>query len=259
MKKQEVLKDKSSQVKRNKFKWPVIILALVLLAIIITVIIFLHIGYPADAKAVLAMNSDDKVTVVETSYGWLFDGPSDDSALVFYPGAYVESTAYAPLLRELATNGLDVCLLKVPLSLAVFAPNAADEALKEHNYENWYIGGHSLGGVMACKYASGHPDSFAGVILFASYPNEKLPDNIAEIIVVGSEDKVLNWSNLEKGRSYSSNNYIEYVVQGGNHAQFGSYGEQRGDGEASISAEEQIRIASTFVIEKIKELVTDNG
>ena len=86
-----------------------------------------------------------------------------------------------------------------------------------------------------------------------------MPDNIAEIIVVGSEDKVLNWSNLEKGRSYSSNNYIEYVVQGGNHAQFGSYGEQRGDGEASISAEEQIRIASTFVIEKIKELVTDNG
>ena len=75
MKKQEVLKDKSSQVKRNKFKWPVIILALVLLAIIITVIIFLHIGYPADAKVVLAMNSDDKVTVVETLYGWLFDGP----------------------------------------------------------------------------------------------------------------------------------------------------------------------------------------
>ncbi len=33
--------------------------------------------------------------------------------------------------------------------------------------------------------------------------------------------------------------YQESVIEGGNHAGFGSYGAQSGDGTASISAEEQ--------------------
>jgi len=37
--------------------------------------------------------------------------------------------------------------------------------------------------------------------------------------------------------------YEEYCIDGGNHAQFGSYGEQAGDGAAAISWEEQINIA----------------
>ena len=28
---------------------------------------------------------------------------------------------------------------------------------------------------------------------------------------------------------------MKYVIEGGNHAQFGNYGKQKGDGEASVS------------------------
>jgi len=46
------------------------------------------------------------------------------------------------------------------------------------------------------------------------------------------EDKILDRSKLSGGRN-------EEEIEGGNHAQFGNYGAQKGDGAASISAEEQ--------------------
>ena len=67
----------------------------------------------ADAAAAAALVSDRNVAVSQTDYGWFFDGPSEDDALIFYPGGKVEETAYAPLLRGLAEQGMDVCLVKI--------------------------------------------------------------------------------------------------------------------------------------------------
>jgi len=46
-------------------------------------------------------------------------------------------------------------------------------------------------------------------------------------------------SNLEKDIHYKEN---IVVIQGGNHAQFGNYGKQKGDPDATITAEEQQNI-----------------
>ena len=64
--------------------------------------------YHADQSALSALESDDTVSVSKTDYGWLFDGPSENDALIFYPGAKVEETAYAPLLHLLAKEGMAV-------------------------------------------------------------------------------------------------------------------------------------------------------
>ena len=55
--------------------------------------------YRADETALAALNSDVTVAVTEWEYGWLFDDPSGNTALIFYPGAKVEETAYAPFLH----------------------------------------------------------------------------------------------------------------------------------------------------------------
>jgi len=44
------------------------------------------------------------------------------------------------------------------------------------------------------------------------------------------------------------------VIDGGNHAQFGSYGFQPGDNEATISPEEQWTQISTATVEFLKTL-----
>ena len=194
--------------------------------------------YHAEPEALAALESDGEVTVEKTEYGWLFDGPSGTDALIFYPGGKVEETAYAPFLHELAREGMDVLLVKMPFRLAVFSPNKAGRVMGLYEYDSWYIGGHSVGGAMAAVYASDHAD-LAGLIMCAAYPTKQLDSSLTVVTVYGSNDRVLNMDKVEEGRALVPPDAVEYVIDGGNHAQFGNYGIQKGDGTASISAQEQ--------------------
>ena len=210
--------------------------------------------YRADADALAALESDGSVEVSRTVYGWLFDGPSESDALIFYPGAKVEETAYAPLLHLLAEQGMDVCLVKMPFRLAFFGIDKADRLLSEYNYENWYIGGHSLGGAMAAAYAADHGDQLAGVALLAAYATKELDDRLAVSVIYGSQDGVLNMEKVSEGEQYLPETAVTCVLDGGNHAQFGNYGRQKGDGDAFISAEEQQRQTVEIIIENKREV-----
>lgn len=95
-------------------------------------------------------------------------------------------------------------------------------------------------GALAAVYASAHAQRLAGLVLLAAYPTHEIPDALTEVLLVGSEDRIVNWDRIETGRQFAPSNYTEAVIEGGNHAQFGSYGPQLGDGTASISADEQI-------------------
>ena len=217
------------------------------MTIIITMILLLSIAflsytgqyYHADETAAAALIPDDTVRVEETGYGWFFDGPSETDALIFYPGGKVEETAYAPLLNDLAGQGMDVCLVKMPFRLAVFGKNKADRVIAQYDYTHWYIGGHSLGGVMAADYAAGHSSQLAGVIMLAAYPTKQLDENTRAVLIYGSEDGVLNMAKLEEAERFLPAGTQSFIIEGGNHAQFGNYGKQKGDGDAAVSSEEQ--------------------
>ena len=206
--------------------------------------------YHADATALSALENDAAVTVTQTDYGWLFDGPSESDALIFYPGAKVEETAYAPLMHLLASENMDVLLVKMPFHLAIFGANRANDLIARHDYANWYIGGHSLGGAMAANFASKHPEHLTGLILLAAYPTGKIDDTVKVLTIYGSEDGVLNMKKMEEGRKYLPDHAEEYVIEGGNHAQFGNYGEQKGDGIASISHSEQQNLTKEFILQQ---------
>ena len=188
--------------------------------------------YPAGEEGLRALTSDS-VIVEETDFGWLFDGPSEDTALIFYPGAKVDEVAYAPLLHGLAETSMDVCLVKMPFHLAFFGANKAEALMARYDYANWYIGGHSLGGVMAVSYAADH--DLRGIVLLASYPTKAVDEPI--LLIYGTEDGVLNRERVAEASHYGS--VKECVIEGGNHASFGDYGPQAGDKTAAISAQEQ--------------------
>ena len=215
---------------KKKKKWlrvPAVILLL-------TAVFLAYTGqyYHSAAEGLQALESDS-VTVEKTDFGWRFDGPADDTALIFYPGAKVEASAYAPLLHRLAENGMDTFLVQMPFHLALFGANKAEGIQARYDYENWYIGGHSLGGVMAVKYAAAH--ELRGIILLASYPTETVEEPM--LLVYGSEDGVVNRDRIGEAERYGTAETV--VIEGGNHAGFGNYGEQAGDKASAISAEEQ--------------------
>ena len=151
--------------------------------------------------------------------------------LIFYPGGKVEDIAYLPLLEQLREHGITVVLVKMPFRLAVFDSNAADKVYNAvPGVSRWCIGGHSLGGAMASSYVAGKEDRLSGLILLGAYPVNDSP--IPTLCIYGSEDLMLDRTKLA-----GVTNVLE--LTGGNHAQFGNYGTQQGDGVATISREEQ--------------------
>ena len=105
---------------------------------------------------------------------------------------------------------------------------------------------------MAAVYAAEHGEQLTGLILLAAYPTKELDDALLEISIYGSEDLVLNPDKMIAGKAYAPSDFCELVIEGGNHAQFGNYGYQKGDGIAAISCEEQQRITVDFIISNMK-------
>jgi pimeloyl-ACP methyl ester carboxylesterase len=159
-------------------------------------------------------------------------------------------------MQALAKKGLTAVIVKMPFNLAVFNPNGADAviaALPEINH--WIIGGHSLGGAMASDYVAGHEDKVDGLVLMGAYPNQDLAlSNHPVLSLYGSNDQVLNRQAFEAAREKMPSATTLYEISGGNHSSFGNYGQQAGDGMASISSAEQ----QTITVEKILNIWKGN-
>ena len=200
--------------------------------------------YHADEIALEAMAYQTDSVQAEQNGDVIWFVPEDPTAgLIFYPGGKVEYTAYAPLLRACAENGILCALVQMPGNLAVLDANAADGLQEEYpEITTWYIAGHSLGGAMAANYAAAHDEDYDGLILLAAYSTKDLTGTPLRVLsVYGSVDGVLDRESYEKNRANLPADTIEVVLDGGCHAQFGSYGTQDGDGIPTISGEEQVR------------------
>ena len=222
----------------NKKKIVLPLLAGVIL--LITTLWYVNDYYHTDENVQEYLQTKETVSVTEMSDGLYLDGSGDNAVMIFYPGAKVEYTAYLPLLSDLAEQGIDCFLIKMPCNLAFFGQNKAEKIMDSYEYDHWYLSGHSLGGAMAASYASGHLESLNGLVLLAAYPTKSLKsDSFSVLSLYGSEDGVLNMEKVEEGKAYMPVDYAEVCIEGGNHAQFGNYGEQKGDHAADISREEQ--------------------
>ena len=224
----------ASKRKKGRIIW---ILAALPVLLVLIFLVYASVYYHADETALAALQSDEAVTVKQEKSGWLFDGPSEERLFIFYPGAKVEEISYAPLLHRLAGMDMDVWLVRMPLRFAIFGMNRAEEIIRDSSYGEYLIGGHSLGGAMAAVYAADHGDELAGLILLAAYPM-KVTDTDT-LLIYGSEDEVLNRERVRKAEELITGRYRECVIEGGSHAWFGNYGKQRGDGIASVTADEQ--------------------
>lgn len=186
--------------------------------------------YRAEDVALEVMAQGDGITV-QDNLTILSPSYPTDTAIVFYPGAKVEGVAYLPLLDQIRQTGITCILVHMPFHMAIFDSNAAEEVISQFpDIEHWYIAGHSMGGAMASKFAADHPDQVDGLILMGAYIYGDYPDE-KTLTIYGS----LNQS-VEDHIDYTQN-IVE--IEGGNHAQFGNYGLQKGDSPAEISAEEQ--------------------
>ena len=223
-------KTKTSLAKKLLIVAGVVVLLLVLCAG--TFFWYVSDYYPAEDVALEVMSQDSEITM-QDNLTILAPSVPSDTAIIFYPGAKVEAEAYLPLLDQIRQTGVTCMLVHMPFHMAIFDADAAETVMEQFpDIRHWYIAGHSMGGAMASQFASEHPEEIEGLILLGAYIYGDYPDE-KTLTVYGS----LNQS-VEDRIDYTEN-IVE--IEGGNHAQFGNYGPQKGDLPATISAEEQQR------------------
>ena len=206
-------------------------IALLILAILTGAFFWYVSDYYRAEDVALEVLSQDRGITVQDNLTILSPTYPTDTAIIFYPGAKVEAEAYLSLLDQIRQTGVACILVHMPFHMAIFDANAAEAVIDQFpEYQHWYIAGHSMGGAMASQFASDHPDLVDGLILMGAYIYGDCP----------AEDTLTIYGSLNQ--SVEDNiDYTENIVEieGGNHAQFGNYGPQKGDLPAAISAEEQ--------------------
>lgn len=170
----------------------------------------------------------------------IFKAKDEKGAVILYGGGLVEDASYAKLGAGLADHGYTVYLLHSTLHLPILSTGKLQEVIKRYDLKQVYIGGHSLGGVVASMNAA--LPQVEGLILLAAYPPDSTDlakSKLSVLSLTASEDKILKWDKYEEAKKRLPETTHYVTIQGGNHSGFGLYGQQRKDGTATISASEQ--------------------
>jgi fermentation-respiration switch protein FrsA (DUF1100 family) len=195
-------------------------------------------------EAFNAMQSDSNVTV--TNARWLTFQPNSANytvGFIFYPGGRVDYRSYAPLAHAIAQEGYLAIIVPMPLNLAVLAVNSANDVIAAYpNITSWAIGGHSLGGSMAAQYIHDNPNRIKGLVLLAAYPpsgDDLSKFDLAVTTIHGTNDGLVSAKQIDDSLNQLPSSTVRVEIVGGNHAQFGWYGSQSGDNQATLSREQQ--------------------
>lgn len=250
--------------KRRRW-WPWLLAGIVLLLFLGTIgfVIWANTPLQPMAQALASLQGDERVGVIEGR--WIVFQPLNaprSTGFIFYPGGRVDPRAYAPQARAIAEQGFLVVITPMPLNLAVFGANRAEEVIKAFpEIEHWVIGGHSLGGAMAANFARNHAGAVEGVVFWAAYPaaSDSLADrnDLTVYSIYGTLDGLATPDQIEASRALLPPTARFIPIEGGNHAQFGWYGDQPGDNPATVSRSQQQQMTVDATVEALA--VVDGG
>lgn len=211
------------------------------------------IAYRASADARAAATSDATVAIVREGGVWHFSSARATSeasvGFLFFPGALVDPTAYAPLARAVAAAGYPVIVVELPRRGAFggaddpdLLDRAAEQMRKVGEPRRWVIAGHSRGAVVATDLVASKTGGIAGLVLIGTtHPRDvDLSTLVVPVTkVVGTRDGIapLNKSAANRHLLPPATRWVR--IEGGNHSQFGWYGFQPGDHFADIAADAQ--------------------
>ena len=199
---------------------------------------------PPLQEAMEALESDELVVV--TQEPWLTFSPTKSNlktGFIFYPGGRVDPRAYASLMKSIASDGYLVVVPEMPINMAVFNSNIADEIIADYpEIDRWVIGGHSVGGVAAAQYTDKHPEMIDGLAIWASYPADSTDISdleIPAISIYGSREERVNDASIGERKHLLPEDTLYIRIEGGDHHQFGSYEINPDDHLATINRASQ--------------------
>lgn len=209
--------------------------------------------YLAERGPVIDVWANDAIAVEYLPEGILMTptvggGDAEGTGLVFVPGARVQAHAYLHQLSGVVEqHGATVLITEPTLNLAFFDTRTLDQFTSAApEVDRWFIGGHSLGGVRACLMVPG--SEAAGLVLLGSYcAGDISASGLPVLSVAGENDALSTPAIIAENAGLLPADATFVTIEGANHASFGDYGPQSGDGPRSISSE-QMRAELTALL-----------
>jgi len=170
-------------------------------------------------------------------------------ALIFICGSGVAAQAYAPLLRPIAEARYAVFIIKLPYRFAPLeshkesAVGRARAVIATHpEVSHWVVSGHSLGGALACRVTQSDPAHVSAMVLIGTtHPRQSDLSSLTIPVtkVYASNDGVAPADRMFSNKRLLPAHTKWVEIRGGNHSQFGHYGHQLLDRDATVSREAQ--------------------
>lgn len=221
--------------------------------VVVGFLIWASTPYQAERGPVIAVWADEAVAVEYLPEGILLTpteagGDAEGTGLVFVPGARVQAHAYMfQLSGVVAEHGATVLITEPTLNLAFFDTRTLDQfTTAAPGVDRWFVGGHSLGGVRACLMTPG--SDAAGLVLFGSYCAGDIADSGLPVLSIAGENDALSTpAIIDENAGLLPADAVFVTIEGANHASFGDYGPQSGDGPRTITSE-QMRAELTALL-----------
>jgi hypothetical protein len=224
-------------------------------SLLVTVVSFLtwfHIVLAAERDATLEVFRDDGIQVTEVEGSIVMEAADGrgETGILYFPGARVNPYSYLYPLSEIAASGVTVVIMDPLMNMALFDTRSVEElALAAPEVNDWVLSGHSLGGVRACMLAQ-HPD-VVGLVLMGSYCATDISAlDIPMLQVLASKDGLIDTEAVSASASLLPDSARTIMLEGASHASFGTYGDQPGDGTATLNRAE-VREALTALFQAL--------
>lgn len=219
------------------------------LVVVVVVVVLVTVGFlfwastvmRGERAAAISAWTNPAISITSTDHSIVIEptGEASGDGLVFIPGAKVDPYAYMFKLSGIVEqSAVTVVITKPTLNLAFFDQRPLSTFSNDApQVTSWFVGGHSLGGVRACQLAV--DPAVSGLVLFGSYCANDLSQSGLAVLSIGASEDGLSTPAKIEAASYLlpvSADFIE--IDGLNHAGFGNYGAQSGDGVATITSGE---------------------
>ena len=228
-----------------------ILIGIIAIIVILFIALFIYSRNPYTALEemddAIALVDDSNITYYEDRDEIRYSVDNPIKNIIFIPGGLVTPDSYKYLAISLAAEGYEVVIAKAPFNLAILNPSIGKEFLSD-TIDNVIIG-HSLGGVTASSVFSGN-DSVEAMIFLGSYPIKDVKD--MDVLYLNAEfDLGMDQEALEGSYKFTSDS-LNISIEGGNHAQYGWYGPQKGDGTAEIDTITQQDLVVDLIVDFIQ-------
>ncbi|ARN74400.1 alpha/beta hydrolase [Oceanicoccus sagamiensis] len=233
-----------------------LLLGIVLIAIAVQLAWYQIDGQPT-AEADQYLQGDLFSSAQQDNGDWLFTPHQPNGyGLLILHGALIKPKSYSYTAAYFASRGYKVWIPSGVIRLSALSSERIAQQLPQMGNEQWFLLGHSMGGLTALTVANQLSQAPLGVTVWAGgIPQDFSHIPLPILFISGTNDPMLSPEKFKTAKQHLPLSTVYFEINGANHKNFALYSHQFFDGIASIEHLEQINLAHQRTEQFIQQIL----